>query len=142
MLRPTQPWRANAGLIRLTAEAAAKGVKGGYPLLGNVFYGDYDAALNLMRPYKPEEIFSPATPLVAGTAAQDWRRSLSEWLAQATNLAIGAQPDLAAAYFMRGWGLYLTQPKDAAVLADVEKAAQLAPNDPLFAQSVALLRGK
>jgi hypothetical protein len=132
----------NAGLIRLTAEAAAKGVNGGYPLLGNVFYGDYDAALNVMRPFKPEDIFSATTPLVVGTAAQDWRRSLSEWLLKATNLAITARPDLAAPYFLRGWGLYLTQPMAAGVLADVEKAAQLAPNDPLFAQSAAYLKGK
>ena len=132
----------NAALIRLTAEAAAKGVKGGYPLLGNVFYGDYDAAIDLMRPYKPEQIFSPATPLVVGTIAQDWRSSLSEWLLKSTNMAIAAQPDLAAAYFLRSWGLYLMQPTAAGVLADVQKAAQLAPNEPLFAQSAAFLKGK
>ena len=131
----------NGALIGLHAKALADQVGGGvYPLLENAFYGDYDAAVGAMRPYSVEEIWGPETPLVVGTAAEGWEFELSTWISQATNLALRAQPDLAPALFLRGWGAHLRTPGDAKAVADVERAAELAPNDPLFAQSAAYLQ--
>jgi hypothetical protein len=132
----------NAILIDLVAEARAEqALTGIYPLLQNVFYGDYAAALDGMRPYSPPEIWSLESPLVVGTVAEGWEMALSDWISWTTNLALGAEPDLAPAYFLRGWAAYLVNPDDPAVLADVQRATDLAPGEPLFAQSLAYLSG-
>ncbi|HUX87124.1 MAG TPA: hypothetical protein VMW65_08990 [Chloroflexota bacterium] len=132
---------ADAGLIRLSAETFAKQAQNGpYPLLDNVYYGAYPAALNVMRPMTPAQIFNPQTPLVVGTVAHGFEKSLEKQLMTTTNQAIGAEPNLAAAYYLRGWAAYLANPKDPQVLSDVRRAAQLAPSDPLFTASVAFLQ--
>jgi len=132
---------ADAGLIRLYADAFAnQAKKGPYPLLDNVFYGDYPAALGVLYPLTPAQIFSPRTPLIAGTVAHGFEKSLEQQITTSTNAAIGAEPDLAVAYFLRGWAIYLAKPNDPQVLGDVSRAAQLAPTDPLFTASVAYLQ--
>ncbi|MFZ5916678.1 MAG: hypothetical protein ACOYZ7_07085 [Chloroflexota bacterium] len=122
-------------LIELHAEAmAAEVADSAYPLLANLFYGDYTAALDLMRPYSPAQLFSPDSPLIVGTVADGWLEALNDWIARSTTQALALEPDLAAAYFLRGWAAYLLDPYDAQALADVEKAVELAPGDPLFSQ--------
>jgi len=122
-------------LIKLHAEAMAKEVTySPYPLLSNIFYGDYAAALDIMRPYSPEQIFSPNSPLIVGTVAEGWEETLSDWIIDSTNLALEAQTDLAAAYFLRGWAEYLSDPTNPQAQADVDRAAELAPDESLFAQ--------
>ena len=130
----------NAALINLTATAQAKNITGGYPLLGYLFYGDYDGALNLLRAFKPEQLFAIPSPLVTGTVAMGWEKNVTQWITQTTTLALSVQPDLAAAYFIRGWGLNLTEPGSPAAVADIQKAAQLNPTEALFAQSVAYFK--
>jgi hypothetical protein len=137
-LLSTVTW--NAILIDLVAEARADQAQSGiYPLLENVFYGNYAAALESMRPHSPEEIWSLESPLVVGTVAEGWEMALSAWITGFTNLALQAEPDLAAAYFLRAWATDLNDPADPAALADVERAAELAPDDELFSQSLAYL---
>ena len=136
---PTATW--DAALIRLTAEARADQVtRAPYPVLDNVFYGDYAAALRAMRSYSPEQIFSPDGPLIADTPAEGFVDSLTDYLTRTTTLALNAKPDLAAAFFLRGWGYYLHDPKDPNILADVQHAATLDPKEHLFVQSVAYLK--
>lgn len=137
----TATW--DAALIRLTAEARAEQAgSGAYPLLDNLFYGDYPAALDAMRPYAPEQLFAADTPLVVGTTAESWVPELTAEITGTTELALKLQPDLAAASFLHGWALHLASPADPAALADVERAAQLAPGDKLFSESLAYLRKK
>ncbi|MCL5264107.1 MAG: hypothetical protein M1343_02730 [Chloroflexi bacterium] len=62
------------------------------------------------------------------------------WITATTSGAIQAQPDLAGAYFLRGWAINLQSPGNPAALADIERAARLDPKEPLFSQSVAFLR--
>ncbi|MCL6430756.1 MAG: hypothetical protein K6V36_07820 [Anaerolineae bacterium] len=134
---------ANAALIRLHAGALERQVReGGYPLLAHVFYGDYEAALALMRPLKPVEVWGPNTPLVRGTLAEGYEANLAEWLTRATSSALEAKPDLAGAYFLRGWASYLRDPSGPNALADVRRAAELAPGEGLFAESLAYLEGR
>jgi photosystem II stability/assembly factor-like uncharacterized protein len=131
----------NNVLIGLHARALAEQVdKGVYPLLENAFYGDYDAAVDAMRPYGAEELWGPETSLVAGTVADGWEYELSTWISRTTNLALRAQPDLAPALFLRGWGAHLGTPGNDQTVSDVERAAELAPHDSLFVQSAALLQ--
>jgi hypothetical protein len=132
------------GLIRLHADAAARAVTdSSYPLLSNVFYGDYAAAVDLMRPYGAAQIFSAQTPLVVGTTAETWVPELTGAITQSATSALALKPDLAPAYFLRGWASYLADPvaNRAQAKADVERASALAPADALYRDAAAFLAG-
>jgi hypothetical protein len=81
---------------------------------------------------------------VAEHARFDSYTSLHGRIGNGTNttasLAIQAQPDLATAYFLRGWATYLTHKHDPQLLADIIHAAQLAPTEPLFTNSLLYLQ--
>lgn len=131
----------NAALIRLETAAWLEQIRfAPYPLLDQLFYGNYAAALSVMRPYSPDQLFSLTGPLIAGTMAEGWESTLADWITQTTTSAIQVQPDLAAAYFLRGYGAWLADQKNPAALADVEKAAALDPNEKLFSDSVEFLK--
>lgn len=131
----------NAILINLTTDdLRARLQDSAYPLLAHIFLGDYAGALGLMRPYSPDQLFNPQTPLVVGTVAEGWEPALQEWITRSANQALRAMPDLAAAYFLRGWATYLTEPGSHKAVADVAIAAQLAPDEPLFRDSLAYLK--
>jgi hypothetical protein len=128
---PALQW--NDALIELHAKAMAEEVtQSRYPLLSNVFYGDYDAALELMRPYRGEHLFGRDSPLVAGTVAEGWEQELAEYIIEHSTAALSVEPRLAGAYFLRGWAGYLGDPGDPQVQADLARAAALDPQDPLF----------
>ncbi|GAB4446163.1 MAG: hypothetical protein Fur0044_42390 [Anaerolineae bacterium] len=135
---PVVTW--DAALIRLHAEERAEQAREPYPLLGNVFYGDYAAALEVMRPYSVEQIFDQPTPLVDETPAMGWEAELSRWIIDSATPAVQVQPDLAAAFFLRGWARHLANPDNPDALADIERAASLDPEEPLFAQSLTYLK--
>jgi hypothetical protein len=132
------------GLIKLHADAAARAVAdSGYPLLSNVFYGDYAAAVDLMRPYDAAQIFNAQTPLVVGTTAETWVPELTGAITQSATSALALKPDLAPAYFLRGWASYLADPvaNRAQAQADVKRASALAPSDTLYLDAAAYLAG-
>ncbi|HLF26633.1 MAG TPA: hypothetical protein VJG32_09870 [Anaerolineae bacterium] len=127
-------------LIKLHADALAEhAATGPYPLLGNVFYGDYPAAANVMRAYSPEQLFTLASPLIAGAVAETWIPGLTYYITSSVNSALTVQADLAPAYFLRGWAEYLDNPANPQARSDVNQAATLAPADTLFANSAAYL---
>lgn len=133
----------NAILINLHAEAKFKhtfdqGDKQ-YPLLANVLYGDYQKALEMIRPYPVEQIFSPQSAIISGTIAAQWKPELNHWMSKAVENALTAQPDLAAAYFLRGWSTYLVDPNNPQLLFDIERAAGIAPEERLYQESLTYL---
>ncbi len=131
----------NAGLIKLYSRALLEQVNAKvYPLLDNVFYGDYAAALAVLRPYPPAELFTKDSPLIKGTPAEGFEDSLIYWITSTTTTAIQFQPDLAGAYFLRGWAEYLANPTGPSALSDIDRAAQLDPTEALFSQSVVYLK--
>ncbi len=141
-LAPDEPavsW--NATLIDLHAESNREQVRTSpYPLLANLFMGDYAAVLEVMRLYSPEEIFSPLSPVLRDVDAFTWEAELNYWITLSVSQALEARPDLAAAYFLRGWATHLVRPGSPEVLADIEQAAALSPDEPLFSQSLAYLK--
>lgn len=104
-----------------------------YPLLTNIFYGDYAAALEMARAYSPADIFATPSILVQGTVAEGNETWMAEtYLMNLTSSAIAAMPDLAAAYFFRAWAAHLLDPNDPQIEQDLAMAASLDPNEPLY----------
>ena len=127
------------GMIKLHADAMAVDAASGiYPLLSRVFYGDYAAAVDLMRPYSPAQVFDPAGPLIADTVAEGMEGALSGYIIESADAALALKPDLAEAYLMRGWARYLVDPASPQVRADVHQAAALRPGDAFLAGCAAL----
>jgi hypothetical protein len=135
---PVVTW--DAALIRLHAQAQAPQDQGPYPLLENVLYGDYAAALEVIRPYSMQEIFGLPTPLITDTPAMGWETELSQRIIDSSTKALQVQPELAAAFYLRGWARHLANPDDPQAVADIEQAAKLDPQEPLFSQSLAFLK--
>jgi len=137
---PAGSLRWNQALIRLNHDAHVQAVQdSAYPLLNQVFYGDYAAAVDLMRPYSVEQIFSADTPLIIGTAAEGWQPELSGYLLSSADAALAVQSDLAPAYFVRAWARFLADPANLQIAVDLTRAAELAPDDVLFGAAAAAL---
>jgi hypothetical protein len=126
-------------LIKLHADAAEQAAASSpYPLLGNIFYGDYRSAVNLMRPFTPAQIFSPDSPLIVGTPAEGYAESMAEYyIIESAAAALTVKPDLAEAYFLQGWAAYLRDPSRPEIATNLQRAAELAPDDTFFAQCAA-----
>ncbi|MDQ3248702.1 MAG: hypothetical protein M3Q45_05780, partial [Chloroflexota bacterium] len=134
----------NAAYIRLNAEAKRDVIGGEYdqfPILSYVFYGDFAGAVDLMRDYEIDDLFRPDSPLIIGTVAEGQNAILADWIIANTDPALNAQPDLAAAYFLRGWAAYRKDAGSAMALTDLQRAAELTPDDILFGKSVAYFDG-
>jgi hypothetical protein len=129
-------------LISQNAGMAEALVDCGYPLLARVFYGDYDSALDLIRQFEPAEVFSGSSPLIVGTAAEGWESELSAQLVQSSGAAVEVEPGLASAWFIRGWGTWLADPADPAVVEYVTEASDLAPDDQYLTASLQYLSGQ
>jgi len=142
LLTATDPIaRWDGVLIKLHADAFKEQVDNQiYPLLGNVLYGDFAATLDLMRPLPTAELFKRDSTLIKGTMAEGWEDALSQWITTTTTSALTVEPNSAAAYFLRGWAEYIAKPTDPAALSDIEKAAELAPDEKLFSESAAFLK--
>ena len=108
-------------------------------MLTQLFYGDYDAVMDILRDAGAEGLFSQQSPLIVGTPAEGWEPTLADWIVNTVDPALALNSDLAAAYFLRGWSAYIREYNAAAALSDVQKAAELAPDEALFSQSVELL---
>ncbi len=130
---PAGSLRWNQALIRLNHDAHLQAIaESAYPLLNRVFYGDYAGAVDMMRGYTLAEIFSLESPLIVGTAAEGWEDALSTYIIQSATDAVAARPNLAPAYFLRGWAEFLADPGSARARADLRRAAETAPDDPLL----------
>ncbi len=166
---PSGVYASNTALVRLIGEARradAERADHPYPLLAQVFYGDYPAAVDVMRVYSAAEIFAWPSALVSGTVAVGWESTLADRITTTTSAAIDVNPQLAAAFFVRGWGEWLggasawastagDLPPDAApttdvaiddaalaaAVADIRRALELSP-DPFYAASLSLLTGE
>ena len=137
---PNFDW--NFALINLNAAAkrdAAEAEPNAYPLLHWMFYGDYDAAVETMRPYAPDEIFRLETPLIVGTAAEGWSADMATRILSTTVPALGVMPELAAAHYLQGWAKWLSTQDNDAAAEDVARAVALAPDDALYTASLTYL---
>jgi hypothetical protein len=130
----------NAAVIRLTQGMLGEATNySSYPVLQYVFAGQYWGAVGVMRDIGAAGLFRPDTPLIVGTAAEGLEATVGEMIQARANAALEVKSDLAPAYFLRAWATYLLDPADPAIRADVEQAAALFPQDPLFIDSLEVL---
>ncbi|NJO04172.1 MAG: hypothetical protein HC876_00775 [Chloroflexaceae bacterium] len=132
--------RLNVGIITTIAEGRAAAMLPN-TLLPYVFYGDYAAATAYMAGHPVEALFLPPdqNPLIVGTPAEGWAAAMLARIQSETLPALIFRPDLAGAYFVRGWAGYLQNPESVQARADLQQAAVLSPTETLFLQSVAYL---
>lgn len=133
----------NVAIIGITADARQAHIKdSGHPLLATVFYGDYDAAIASIRQYSPEELFSPKSPIIVGTPAEGNEESLRKSIIDTTTKALEVDPNLAGAYFLRGWAEFEAGKDSAAATADVKRAAELNSQEEFFKNATAYMTNK
>jgi len=134
-------WTVDWDYVLISQNAAmAEALAGGtYPLLENVFYGDYEAATDIARQYAPADVFSGSSPLIVGTQAEGWEPELSRELIECSEAATEVEPGYADAWFMLGWGTWLADSTSAAVTEYVSRAAALAPDDTFMASCLEYL---
>ena len=132
----------NAVLIDLIAESREEEVKRSqYPLLNSIFHGDYESAVDLMRSHRPWELFSIESALVSQTAAEGWEKEIQNWILLFTDKALEAEPDMAAAYFLRAWATYIVDKNDPRVMKNLRKAVVLNPKETLYSETLRYLLG-
>jgi hypothetical protein len=131
----------NAAFIRLhAAERNRLATESPYPLLAWVFAGEYGRALDSFRGLTTAEIFAADTPMIRGTAAEGWQATLRDYLVGSASGALQADPNLAAAYYLRAWAHYVMDPTNPQIILDLEKAVSLDPAEPLYSQALDFLR--
>ncbi|MCB0190291.1 MAG: hypothetical protein KDE31_38725, partial [Caldilineaceae bacterium] len=77
---PAFQWNIIDVRVNATARRADVSAESAYPLLSQVFFGDYDAAVEIMRTVGAEGLFHPETALIVGTAAEGWQAELADRL--------------------------------------------------------------
>jgi hypothetical protein len=132
----------NAVLIDLIAESREEEVEGSqFPLLNSIFLGDYESAVDLMRSHRPWELFSIESALVSRTAAEGWEKEVQNWILLFTDKALEAEPDMAAAYFLRAWATYIVDKNDPRVMKNLRKAVVLNPKETFYSENLQYLLG-
>ena len=107
-----------------------------FPLLSQVFAGDWDSSFEALWSIGPTNVFSD-TPIPAGSAAYGFEHTVGALLIQYGNNALTIQPERAVIHALGAWGRYLLNRDDPAVLSGLLKAAELAPGDSRFAELAA-----
>ena len=134
----------NQIIINMHADDARfQAQSGPLPILGHIFYGDYEAALDMMRIYAPADLFTVQNnPLLVGTVAEGWEDTFAQWVTSTTVSVVAGQPEMASAHFLYAWGLYLADPTEERVLRALEMAVSLDPDEPLYQDSLDYMQGQ
>ncbi len=104
------------------------------PFMTNILAGEYEAAVDLMRPYEPAVALDPNGPLIAGTVAEgSWADATAAWTLDYSERALALAPDLAAAHAVRAFGLLVQNPEDwSEALGEMEEARRRQPRDEFY----------
>ena len=109
-----------------------------FPLLAQIFYGDYDAAVALLKAIGAKETADFNGKWFAGPIAEgqdvpstaDFRQIAAENMIAFADLALAQDPKDTSVLFIRGWARTLISPRDPAGLADLQAVAGV---DPFYA---------
>ena len=132
------PDKWNVALMRHAAALRRPADDEAFPLLAQIFYGDYAAAIALLKAAGATEVATIDGSWFAGpiSTGQDPADTMEFRVAAADNmiafadLALAQDPNDSEAQFIRGWARTLKNPRDAAGLMDLQAVAQI---DPFYA---------
>jgi len=93
-----------------------------------IFYGDYAAAVEVMRPYSAEGLFSQP-PAIISAPQRKVGRIHRRQIHSATTAALQVKPLLAETYFRARWATCSPIPPIPAAREDIQRAAALRPDD-------------
>ena len=110
-----------------------------FPLLSHIFAGDWDFSFEVLWSMGPATLFSD-TPIPVSSPAFGFEQTVGHLLVQYANNALIVQPERADIHTLGAWGRFLLDRDDPAVLAELEKSAELAPGDPRFDELAAAYR--
>jgi hypothetical protein len=134
--------RTNATLIELRLLPFADQAENSSftPLIPQLFYGDYSAALAYLRAKPAEELFDVETSQVFGPEVQGFEANIPKYITTTVEPALALDPNFAAGHFFRGWALALADQHDPQALREIEQAATLDPNEALYSACIAYLK--
>jgi hypothetical protein len=112
-----------------------------FPFLAAVYYGDYDAAVAMLRAVGTKDAANPkgkwfAGPIAEGidvatdTSIDEFRVTLFDNVVQFSTMALTQDDTVTSARFLRGWAKTLVNPRDPAGLKDLQAVATA---DPFYA---------
>ncbi len=132
----------NAIWIRHHLEASRReATRSQFPILGHVFAGDWEVALDSLWAIGLSTIASSA-PIPAEFVAVSSEFVVGEFLNQYADTAIALQPERAAIHAMGAWGRFLVNRDDPAVQEGFRRAAELAPEDARYSEMAAAFEGR
>ena len=122
-------------------ESRREAAESRFPILGHVFAGDWEAAVESMWAIGLPTIASNA-PIPEEFTAVSSASLVGEFLNQYADTATALQPERAAIHALGAWGRFLVNRDDPAVPARFRTAAELAPDDPRYAEMAAAFEGR
>ncbi len=132
----------NAIWIRHHLEASRReAARSEFPILGHVFAGDWEAALDSLWAIGLPTIASSA-PIPEEFVAVSSEFVVGEFLNQYADTAKALQPERAAVHALRAWGRFLVNQDDPAVQEGFRWAAELAPEDERYSEMAAAFEGR
>ena len=132
------PDKWNIALMRNAAQLRKPASDEPFPLLAQIFYGDYDAAVALLKAIGAKETADFNGKWFAGPIADgqdvpstaDFRQIAAENMIAFADLALAQDPKDTSVLFIRGWARTLISPRDPAGIADLQAVAGV---DPFYA---------
>lgn len=112
-----------------------------YPLLNNVFAGDWETAFDSLWRVGLTTLASNA-PIPSDVAASGFEQVVGVLLAQFADTALFLQPERAAVHALGAWGRFLLDPNDPAVKSGLQRAAELAPMDNRYLELANAIEGR
>lgn len=132
------PDKWNVALMRKAAKLRRPEPDEPFPLLSQVFYGDYDAAIALLKAVGAKEtadfngkwFMGPIAEGQDAAGTAEFRTITAENIIAFADIALAQDPNDTSVLFMRGWARTLKNPRDPAGLSDLQAVAKV---DPFFA---------
>lgn len=96
------------------------------PFMSALLYGDYDAAVAVLKRYQPTALVDTQNPAFPSDLAP-FGEIVVDNVVRLTTTALAQDNTLKSAQFLRGWAQTLLDPQNAAGLADLESVVAVDP---------------
>ena len=133
------PDKWNVALMRHMATLRRPVADDAFPLLAHIFYGDYDAAIALLKAVGADEttridgswFAGPISDGQTADATMEFRMVAADVMVRFADIALAQDPTDTSVQFIRGWARTLKNPRDPAGLNDLQAVVAV---DPFYKQ--------